>query len=340
MQLLIKKYIYFLVIGSSFYMILLMMHGSLVKGSLSGDFAMDTVISDTPAPKINEDMIKMFEEFKDRGTISETFFTRIIEDTLRQSPERWRQLLEEYRGAIAIGEDPLKQEEFIELVNEEIDAFISEEPAIVIPAEQPQTTADIPVAEPIKVARPISIPTGNQEIVRYHIQIAASTKPLDDAYLKRLYKGNLEISHFKENQWEKYMIGHFNSFALAREELRKTKVDGAFIIAYVLDQKLIAYKARQVERVFNTTALETFHTDQGDFFRVQIAASKRPLNQTQLHRIYSQTEIIGIYYENEWYKYSIPGATTLSESWKIARATNVKDAYVVRYQDGKRRPLR
>jgi hypothetical protein len=342
------KYIYLLVIGLSIWVLILMMNGKLAKGNLFENFVMDTNISDSLAPRINEDMIRMFEDFKKRGAISETFYSKIIEDTLRRDPERWRQLLEEYREAIAIGEDPLEQEEFIELVTEELDAFISEEPIVESPIVIPQQTQDTPVIHETPViyrdvttpVQRINISTGTQEIVRYHIQIAASITPLDDAYLKRLYKGNLEIKHFKEDQWEKYIIGHFNSFAKAREELRKTNVNGAFIIAFVLDQKLIAYKARQVERVFNTTTLKTFHTDSGDFFRVQIAASKRHLKPNELRKIYPQIESIGIYFENEWYKYSIPGAPALSESWKIARSTNIKGAYVVRYQNGKRRPLR
>jgi hypothetical protein len=317
--------------------------------SHSAPFVLFSSLPDTVPHQINPDMLRMFQEFKERGTISETLFFRVIEMDDRQDSERWRQLLEEYRGAIAIGEDPLEQPEFLELVTEEIETYIQEQ--VAEPTDTPATIVD-PTPVDIVTPQPAEIPvarepdrlpaltSGSQDIVRYHIQIAASTQPLDNQYLRRLYSGDLKIEHFREDPWEKYYAGEFYSFAQAREELRQTKVQGAFIIGFVLDQKLIAYRARQVERVFSQTKLNTFHNDPENKLRVQIAASKKPMTQSELTHIYPQTEKVGIIFEEGWYKYSIPGANSLSDSWRIARETNVTGAFVVRYQKGKRLPLR
>lgn len=352
------------------------------------------VTSDTIPPQINKEMLEMFQNFKQRGAITESFYYQLLQNPDLRHPGKWRQVYEEYRQALLIQEDPLEHEEFVKLVEEEVahltreiqettdikettvdeksdveaDELVKPADPVVIQEDPPEEVQEeiiiseelisetiipdpekIPVEDetrhiadtriPVKPDAPVkaTVPHTN---VRYHVQIAASLVPLDADYLKRLYDGPRQIHHFREDQWEKYYIGEFYAFDQAREELRKTQVADAFIIAYFNNQKLIPYKARQVERVFTNTTLQTFHHVPGEQYRIQIAASIRPLTMQELQSILPDIGKAGIIYEDGWFKYSIPGAETLSESWKIASSINVEGAFVVRYRKGQLIPLR
>lgn len=313
------------------------------------------IYGDTLPAQINHEMLRMFREFRERGAITETFYYRITQDTTPHNPERWRQLLEEYARALEDGEDPLVHDDFLDLLTEEADAFIQEQSeeekttydAQALREQQPATDTQ-QEQEPVVVKQTEEViaeiyhaaPKNGQDMVRYHIQIAASSLPLSQQQLRNIYHGEKEIHHFTEDQWEKYYIGHYRRFSDAREKLRTLNIEGAFIIAYVLDQKHVAYRARQIERVFASTSLQTFHHDEQDQFRVQIAASSSPLSMNELYRIYPDTTEVAIIYEDKWFKYSIPGAETLTQSWRIARETRVDGAFVVRYRKGRPLPLR
>ncbi len=293
----------------------------------------DTSVSDTIPVQINHEMLRMFEAFKERGAITETFYDRILQEAEKQDPERWRQLLEEFRGAIEQGDDPFEQEEFIELVTEEVETFLSED-TLQLPANARHR--DSPAEHTLIMDKTME---RTQDMVRYHIQLAASTEPLDDASLQKLHTGNRAVFHFREDQWIKYFTGNFHHFDQAREALRQTDAPGAYIVAYVSGKRIMAYQGRQVEKVFAATTLQTFHNDEQDQYRIQIAASQRPLTDIELNRLYAGTKQIGIIYEDQWYKYSIPATPTLSEAWDFVKSINIEGAYVVRYRKGKLLPL-
>jgi len=177
--------------------------------------------NDSISPRINHEMLQMFENFKERGAISESLYYQLIQSTDSADAIKWRKVLEKYMGAVSEGNDPLAEEEIIELIeadpellhsidltqdsiaraNTEIPVEIQESETEQIVIEEAITTGDN-----IAVSNSERILTVNQTMVRYHIQIAASTEPLSNRYLEGLYNGELEINHFTEDDWYKYSI--------------------------------------------------------------------------------------------------------------------------------------
>ncbi len=75
-------------------------------------------------------------------------------------------------------------------------------------------------------------------------------------------------------------------------------------------------------------------------FKVQIAAHTVPLTEEYLRTIYLGGMQIDMIYEEEWYKYSIGRYKTLEEATETLEECNVKKAFVVAYQEGKKLTIR
>ncbi len=88
------------------------------------------------------------------------------------------------------------------------------------------------------------------------------------------------------------------------------------------------------------SAFSTFHNNSGEEYRVQIAASRYPLGYYEVKSIYTGDKTVGVIFEEGWFKYSLPGASTLSDSWEIAGNASVDGAFVVMYRKGEKIPLR
>ncbi len=74
-------------------------------------------------------------------------------------------------------------------------------------------------------------------------------------------------------------------------------------------------------------------------FRVQIAAHTIQINDDYLKSIYSGSYKIDEVYEEGWYKYQIGMFKTLEEAEKVLNESQVKKAFVVAYQDGRKLTL-
>jgi hypothetical protein len=71
-------------------------------------------------------------------------------------------------------------------------------------------------------------------------------------------------------------------------------------------------------------------------FKVQIAAHTVPLTEEYLRTIYLGGMPIDMIYEEEWYKYSIGRYKTLEEATKTLEECDVKKAFIIAYQEGKK----
>jgi len=308
--------------------------------------------SDTISVDINQKMLQMFLDFRDKGTISESIIHQFLSDTELRQTANWRQVWEDYLRALGQGEAPLKDKAFIERVQEEAETTIMDirtplqkEELPMVDKHEKKSDAE-PAVQPFSNAEASAAKTVEDRVseikaLRYHIQIAASVAPLDESYLDILYSGGLNVHNFEEDVWTKYYVGEFNSFASAREYLQNNiDVDGAFIIAYCFGRQVPAYKARQFENVMAHSAFSTFHNNSGEEYRVQIAASRYPLGYYEVKSIYTGDKTVGVIFEEGWFKYSLPGASTLSDSWEIAGNASVDGAFVVMYRKGEKIPLR
>jgi hypothetical protein len=75
---------------------------------------------------------------------------------------------------------------------------------------------------------------------------------------------------------------------------------------------------------------------EGLLFKIQIAASRHPMTVEELNEKYSGSEKIVDTFEDEWYKYRIGNFTTLEAALKYLPTTNVSDAFVVGFLNGKK----
>ncbi len=330
---------------------------------LSATSSVNTSYQD-PEPQINRQMLEMFLSLRDSGVITPTAFEYILENPEKVRTEGWQKVLAEYQESLQKQEDPLEHENFRDKIAEEITVIHDDDDGLVvedqntdnqentIPEDEiliEETIIEETVIEDVVIRRSMDdtetistdITTVNPSMagdaVRYHVQIAASVTPLDETYLRTIYSGERNINHFQEDGWEKYYIGNFSRYREAQSELH-SNVDtrDAFVIAFLLGKKVMAYKARMVEDILANTPLDTFHENPDSQYRIQIAASTRPLSLTKLETIYPNTGQIGIIYEGGWFKYSIPGADTRDASWDISQNLGVQGSFVVQYQAGEK----
>ncbi len=316
---------------------------------------------DTTSTVINHEMLEMFRAFKERGAISENIFEKIVKTPEYRSTEKWIQVIEEYRDAIRHNEDPLEHTEFVELVEQEARSIEEkeEEKTTVQTSEEEhlaeeskpapsndtlakedaiedKTDEDVKTATYTKTSSKSKSISDKQDFIKYHIQIAASRKPLTEDQLMNIYSGKEDINHFKEDGWDKYYISEFTRFDNAANARKHVGVKGAFVIAFCLGEKIIAYRARHVEKIFASTKFSKFHNDSNPQYRIQIASSKIPMSEWEAKRLGFLPSQVGIMYENKLFKYSIPGGSNLEETKEIENKLKINGAFIVRYENGKR----
>jgi hypothetical protein len=97
----------------------------------------------------------------------------------------------------------------------------------------------------------------------------------------------------------------------------------------------------------NNTSKNTYHpatesintTDDKLIFRVQIAAHNKQISESKLKDIYKGDFPIKMFQEEGWYKYYIADCETLSKAILIKKQSNVADAFIMAYSNGKKIPF-
>lgn len=82
--------------------------------------------------------------------------------------------------------------------------------------------------------------------VIFRVQIAAHTVKMEDAFINQIYRGDKVVSEIKEDEWYKYQIGNYKSFAEAQKQLEEANVARAFIVAYQEGKKINVKEARKI----------------------------------------------------------------------------------------------
>lgn len=169
----------------------------------------------------------------------------------------------------------------------------------------------------------------------YRVQISACRIPIDTKSLKNIYSGGLNIMELNEENWYKYAIGEFNTYAEARHLRDAVKIPGAFVIAY-LNGKRIQILSTNVSNVSS----EYYGKGQNITFKVQIAASKSPLNKKYIGHIYSGAQNVEENQEEGWYKYSIVVGPSLQAAKQFIENENIPGAFITAYIGEKRIELK
>ena len=74
-------------------------------------------------------------------------------------------------------------------------------------------------------------------------------------------------------------------------------------------------------------------------WHVQIAASRVPLTQNELSKIYSGDHSISLIIEEGWYKYRLKAGSSYSAAKEIKQSCNVPKAFIVAYYRAKKVPI-
>lgn len=89
----------------------------------------------------------------------------------------------------------------------------------------------------------------NDRDIKYRVQIAAHTIPLDQPFLERIYMGNRSIFELREEGWYKYSIGVFDEYVEAKRVMENSGVEKAFITAYLGGKKITMTEALKKEGI-------------------------------------------------------------------------------------------
>jgi hypothetical protein len=173
------------------------------------------------------------------------------------------------------------------------------------------------------------------EEVIFRVQLAANRSELSQRALSRMYYGNKAVEMINENGWYKYSVGDFDTYEAASEFRKSTGLRDAFVVAYRKGTRF-ATGAAPVE-IKAPTAYAPGGEQRmppGLLFRVQVAASRIPLNLKQLERIYSGKYPIEMILEEGWYKYQFMGVRLYSDALHIKQNLTTPGAFIVSYENG------
>jgi hypothetical protein len=166
----------------------------------------------------------------------------------------------------------------------------------------------------------------------YRVQIAAGKNPLSQNLLRKVYSGNKEINVVNEEGWNKYSIGDFSNWEEANKFRKECGVSGAFIVksgssAGSGSSLASGEAASETGTSISSSAIE---------YRVQIAASRRPMVQEELRRIYKGNRTVKSFSEEGWEKYYIASVPSYGEAKQIKAESGNRSAFIVAYRDGKK----
>lgn len=187
-----------------------------------------------------------------------------------------------------------------------------------------ETTKPVETPEPVRAE-------GSRSDIYFVVQIAASKSPMSSQQLQRVYDGNKEIKLREEEDWYKYQIGRTNEYEQAKETLRETNVQGAFIVPYKGNEKLTLWQVLREQRTWSSKDL---------IFVVQIAASVSSLNDKQIQEIYNGTKKVKEIREGTWYKYQIEAGPTYDDARRLKNLLKIPGAFAVAYKNGQKIDIR
>lgn len=199
------------------------------------------------------------------------------------------------------------------------------------------------VTQPItsqKEGKESMVPTEPATGFVFRVQISACRIPLDSESQKSVYNGELGITELNEDKWYKYAIGEFATYKKARELRDKVNIPGAFVIAYLNGKRIKILTAMTGHSEYSRmSAPESSHV--ADLiFKVQISASKVPLNKKYIENIYSGSYVVNEIKEDGWYKYVITIGNSFKEAKRIVEAENIPGAFITADYHGKRIELK
>lgn len=81
-----------------------------------------------------------------------------------------------------------------------------------------------------------SLPSSSETV--YRVQVAASQDPLTEKRLQEIYCGQEQVTMVYEEEWFKYLVGHYATFEDAAQVVKLNCVPDAFVVVYKNGKRL------------------------------------------------------------------------------------------------------
>jgi hypothetical protein len=112
---------------------------------------------------------------------------------------------------------------------------------VEVPRESPERVARVMTFQSAENSTDAFLESSDIELkpeIVFIVQIAAHTIPIQESYLRTIYKGRQNIQMVHEDRWYKYYLGPFSTLNEARRILTAVGVKNAFIAAYEDDKRI------------------------------------------------------------------------------------------------------
>jgi hypothetical protein len=167
----------------------------------------------------------------------------------------------------------------------------------------------------------------------YKVQIAACRVPLNEEILAGIYHGpEKPLESFDDDEWYKYQIGSYNTFAEAKAICESTEIKGAFVVAY-LNGRRINNNEALITHLDISNSFIIFNIPDDVKIRVQVAACRNALTSSELHKIYNQPELLDSIFEDGWYKYGINCGNNYGKACQLLKEIGIAGAFVAVYKN-------
>ncbi len=189
------------------------------------------------------------------------------------------------------------------------------------------------LAETRESSTPVPETTSETSARYFAVQIAASRETLSDNILRMLYAGNQPVTKHFEDNWYKYTIGQESTLLEAQRLKTASGVKGAFLVAYQNGVRItltdLTPSSEEKQEYLQKSSV-------GKTFKIQIAASRRPLSDREIKALYSGSGEISMQLEDGWYRYTIGNETSYAGAADLKERLNLKNTFIAIYSNGKR----
>lgn len=184
--------------------------------------------------------------------------------------------------------------------------------------------------------------TSETEVVKgftYSVQIVACRVPMNSDMLKLIYNGTEQPEENYENEWYKYSIGPFSTFALARQFRDNSGIKGAFVVAFLNGKKINANEDL-ISHDQNSNSFTNFNIPEDLIFKVQVAACRSEVPLEELRIIYNKPEQLESSFEEGWYKYLINCGNDYGKACELLKNIGIAGAFIAIYRNNVRISLK
>lgn len=181
----------------------------------------------------------------------------------------------------------------------------------------------------------VNVSEGQEDKIRFVVQIAASRIPLTRSQLWAIYPGNLSVEVVHDIAWYRYQITGFRIFSEANRVAIESGIKEAYVIAYIENNEINLVKARELTRKFEQEFIKDPQKSvafKPDYF-VQIKASRIALSEEAKNNLCSELGNCRVVIEEGWFKYQYFGGTRYEEALDIVKKLSQK-SFVVAYRGG------